>query len=251
MNRRIAITLIALSCLAASAPLQAERILVAVAANFTGTAERLAEAYGSRSGQRAELVPGSTGKHFAQIVNGAPFDVVLAADSERPERLELEGRARPGSRFTYALGRLVLWSPVAGRVDPAGRVLMTGGFRHLALANPRLAPYGLAARQTLEHLDLWERLQGRVVFGENAGQAFHFVQSGAAELGFVALAQVRQAGAEDRGWWAVPATHHAPIEQQAVLLSDAPPAAAFLEFLRSEQARDIIRAAGYGVPDVY
>ena len=251
MTHRIAIVLIVLTGLLASDPAHAERILVAVAANFTGTARQIAAAFEQASGQDVALIPGATGKHYAQIANGAPFDVLLAADRERPERLERQGRARPGSRFTYALGRLVLWSPVPGRVDPDGAVLGTGGFRHLALANPRLAPYGRAAQQTLEHLGQWQRLQGRLVFGENVGQAFRFVESGAAELGFVALAQVRQLGAGEDAWWTVPASHHAPIEQQAVLLSDAAPAADFLAFLREEPARDIIRAAGYGVPDVH
>lgn len=251
MNRSVAILLLGLFCLLSSPALRAESVLVAVAANFTATARQVADAFEQASGHDVKLVAGSTGKHFAQIVNGAPFDVLLAADRERAERLEREGRARPGSRFTYALGRLVLWRPAAGRTGTDGRVLDTGDFRHLALANPRLAPYGLAARQTLERLGLWGRLQDRMVFGENVGQTFRFVDSGAAELGFVALAQVRQAGADASEWWVVPASHHAPIEQQAVLLSDALPAIAFLEFLQNDPARDIIRAAGYGVPDVY
>jgi molybdate transport system substrate-binding protein len=251
MNRPNAIILFAVFCLLSSPTLRAESVLVAVAANFTGTARQVADAFEQASGHDVKLVAGSTGKHFAQIVNGAPFDVLLAADRERAERLEREGRVRPGSRFTYALGRLALWHPAAGPSGTDDRVLGTGDFRHLALANPRLAPYGLAARQTLEHLGLWDRLQERMVFGENVGQAFSFVDSGAAELGFVALAQLRQAGAKANAWWAVPASHHAPIEQQAVLLSDVPSAVAFLEFLRDEPARGIIRAAGYGLPDVH
>lgn len=251
MTRLTAIVLFLFSCLAASAPVRAERVLIAVAANFSATAGQIAEAFERGSGHDAELVSGATGKHFAQIVNGAPFDVLLAADRARPERLERQGHARPGSRFTYALGRLVLWRPAAERLASSADALGADDFRHLALANPRLAPYGLAAQQTLEHLGLWERLQDRLVFGENVSQAFRFVDSGAAELGLVALSQVRAAGVEAGAWWAVPASHHAPIEQQAVLLSNAPSAAAFIEFLRGEQARGLIEAAGYGVPDVY
>ncbi|MEJ2400331.1 MAG: molybdate ABC transporter substrate-binding protein [Xanthomonadales bacterium] len=250
MKRPTAIMLLALLCLAPFGPARAERIVVAVAANFTDTAQQIAAAFEQASGHRADLVPGSTGKHFAQIVNGAPFDVLLAADRARPETLERQGRVRPGSRFTYALGRLALWRPHAERVAP-GDLVETSTFRHLALANPRLAPYGLAARQTLESLGQWDRLQDRLVFGENVGQAFRFVDSGAAELGFVALAQLRRINTNPGAWWLVPETHHAPIEQQAVLLSDAPPAAAFLAFLREERARGMIRAAGYGVPDVH
>jgi len=251
MNRRIATILLTVFCLLSSPGIRAESVLVAVAANFTGTARQVADAFEQASGHDVKLVAGSTGKHFAQIVNGAPFDVLLAADRERAERLEHEGRARPGSRFTYAIGRLALWRPATKPTATDEHMLGKGDFRHLALANPRLAPYGLAARQTLEHLGLWDRLQDRLVFGENVAQAFRFVDSGAAELGFVALAQLRRAGANATEWWAVPASHHAPIEQQAVLLSDAPSAVAFLEFLRDDPARGIIRAAGYGVPDVY
>ena len=251
MNRRSTIAALLLLCLSIAPAVQAERIRVAVAANFAGAAQHVADAFEQATGHTVELVAGSTGKHYAQIVNGAPFDLLLAADRARPERLEQDGHAVPGSRVTYALGRLVLWSPDAERVDAAGEVLRRGAFRHLALANPRLAPYGEAARETLEHVGLWTALQGRLVYGENVGQAFGFVASGAAELGFVALAQVRQYGAAHGSAWIVPASFHEPIEQQAILLRNAPAAAEFLAFLTGDAGARIVAAQGYGVPDVH
>ena len=250
MNLRLSIALLLLAGLALPSPALAGRVTVAVAANFAGTAQRLSDEFERLSGHEVDLVTGSTGKHFAQIVNGAPFDVLLAADRARPEKLEQQGLAVQGSRFTYALGRLVLWRPGGGVAD--GRaVLEAAAFRHLALANPRLAPYGAAARETLVRMKLWDALQDHLVFGESVGQAFHFVAAGSAELGFVALAQVRQAGAGPDSFWVVPETQHAAIEQQAVLLRDSKPAAAFLAFLRSAAGRALITAGGYGVPDVH
>ncbi len=220
---------------------------IAVAANFAPTLEQLAEAFRRETPAAipVTLVPGSTGKHYAQIRHGAPFDAFFAADAARPERLEREGRIVPGSRFTYALGCLVLWSPDPDRVDADGRVLAGDGFRRLAIANPRLAPYGRAAREVLEGLDLWARLQPRLVRGENIAQAFQYVASGNAELGFVACSQViGRAGSR----WPPDPARHAPIVQQAVLLRDSPAARAFLDFVRSPAARARIRAAGYGLP---
>lgn len=224
----------------------ADEIRVAVASNFAEAARRLATAFEAESGHRVTLVIGATGKLYAQIHHGAPFDAYLAADRRRPERLEREGLARPGSRFTYALGELVLWSPRPGYVDPEGRVLEAGEFRHLAIANPRLAPYGRAAREVLEALGLWQRLQGRMVRGENIGQAFQFVRSGNAELGFVARSQL--GGAEAGSRWPVPSDLHAPIVQQAVLLKEKPAARAFLAFLRGRRGRAIITDQGYRLP---
>lgn len=249
MNAARAILLLLLLAPAPSA--LAARVTVAVAANFAATAERIAEAFTSAQGHEVVLIAGSTGKHYAQVVAGAPFDVLLAADRARPERLEQDGLAVAGSRFTYARGRLALWSPRAGRVDANGAVLGSGEFRHLALANPRLAPYGLAAQQVLTGLGLWESLQPRLVFGESVGQAFGFVRSGAAELGLVALSQVLVAAGEDGSTWIVPESLHAPIEQQAVLLRDAAESRAFLAFLRGETAGAIIAASGYGAPGVH
>jgi len=193
------------------------------------------------------MIPGSTGKLYAQIVNGAPFDVFLAADVERPARLEADGRAVPGCRFTYALGRLALWSRDATRVDDAGEVLRSAEFNRLAIANPRLAPYGRAAREALLALGLWEALQPRLVLGENIAQTHVFVYTGNADLGFVAWSQILAGGAGG-SHWLVPAALHEPVEQQAVALRDNGPVRAFVDFLRSPDARQIIREFGYDTP---
>ena len=227
----------------------ADQLRVAVASNFRPAMLQLAERFEEDSGRELTLIFGSTGKHYAQIVNGAPFDAFLAADAERPLRLEREGHALPGNRFTYAVGRLVLWSPSADLVDDKGGVLRSDRFRHLAIANPLLAPYGAAAREVLLALGLWEALQARLVRGENIAQAYQFVASGNAELGFVAGAQLVTRGTVAAGSsWEPPAALYAPIEQQAVLLSDSPAAHAFAAFLQSEEARALIRAAGYDLP---
>ena len=228
---------------------QAGEARVAVAANFAPALRALAEAFEARQGGRIAIVVGSTGKLYAQIHHGAPFDALFAADERRPALLEAAGRARPGSRFTYAIGRLALWSPDAGRVDAAGRVLSEGRFRHLAIANPKLAPYGRAARQVLEARGLWQTLRPRLVRGENIGQAWQFVHSGNAELGFVALSQLRQPGQAAAGsHWLVPQALHAPIVQQAVLLTDNPLAADFLRFVQGDKGRAMIAAFGYQLP---
>ena len=230
---------------------RAEEIHIAVASNFTATMQILAERFEKQSGHSVVLLPGSTGKHYAQIMHGAPFDAFFAADAERPALLEAGGRSLPGSRFTYAIGRLVLWSPDPELVDGDGAVLQSRAFRRLAIANPRLAPYGRAAQQFLESRRLWESLQPKLVRGENIGQAFQFVASGNAELGLVALSQLMQSGRHRKGsWWQVPGTLHTPIEQQAVLLSDSTAAADFMRFAKSEPAHTIIRGFGYGIPDV-
>jgi len=222
-------------------------VRVAVASNFAEPARAIAEGFEQASGHAVALSFGSTGKLYAQIRNGAPFQVFLAADVERPRLLEEQGVALPGSRFAYAMGHLVLWSPMPGYVDPAGKVLAAGDFRHLAIANPKLAPYGRAAREVLKHLGLWEVLQARLVRGDNIGQTFQFVQSGNAELGLVAWSQVRRSGQPPFGsWWDVPRAFYSPIEQQAVLLADDAAARAFLTYLRGAEARAIIRSYGYG-----
>jgi molybdate transport system substrate-binding protein len=230
-------------------PVRAAEIRVAVASNFTDAARQIARKFEAKSGHRVVLIFGSTGKHYNQIVNGAPFDAFLAADVRRPELLETAGIAVPGSRFTYALGRIILWSPRPDFIDPEGKVLESGDFRHLALANPKLAPYGRAAREVLEARGLWTRFEARSVRGENIGQTYQFVRSGNAELGFVAYSQVLRPGAPPEGsWWKVPQELYTPIEQQAVLLTHDAAARAFIDFLGSEAAREIIRVHGYGFP---
>jgi molybdate transport system substrate-binding protein len=235
-----------LALMAGHGPAWAADLKIAVASNFTPTLQVIARRFEASSGHRLILSPGSTGKHYAQITHGAPFDLFFAADSERPRLLDGNGRALAETRFTYAIGQLVLWSPEPGMVDGQGEVLETGEFRHLAIANPDLAPYGRAARETLENLGLWSGLGGRLVRGENVNQAFQFVRSGNAQLGFVALSQLQQPGAPIAGSrWRVPRTMYAPIEQQAVLLRESPAARAFLAFMRSEETLQLIAEYGY------
>ncbi|MBS3934960.1 MAG: molybdate ABC transporter substrate-binding protein [Sulfuritalea sp.] len=234
-------------CLAGFA--YAGEVVVAVAANFAAPMKRIVAEFERETGHQATLAFGSTGKFYAQIKNGAPFQVFLAADDITPARLEAEGDAVAGTRFTYAIGRLVLWSARPGFIDDRGEVLRTGGFRRLALANPRLAPYGAAAIETLTALNLTETLRPKFVTADNIAQAHQFVASGNAELGFVALAQVGQDGRITAGsGWIVPPHLHAPIRQDAVLLPggrDNPAAVALLAYLRGDKAKAVIRSFGY------
>ncbi|MEO8014602.1 MAG: molybdate ABC transporter substrate-binding protein [Polaromonas sp.] len=227
----------------------AAEVTVAVAANFTAPMQKIAEAFAQETGHKAVLAFGATGKFYAQIKNGAPFQVLLAADNETPAKLEKEGFAVAGTRFTYATGRLVLWSAQPGVVDEKGDVLRTSQDGKVALADPKLAPYGAAAIETMTQLGLLERLQPRFVQGENIGQAYQFVATGNAPMGFVALSQVMVDGRIDKGSaWVVPAMLHAPILQDAVLLNpgkDNPAALALTRYLRSEKARAIILSYGY------
>jgi molybdate transport system substrate-binding protein len=229
----------------------AGEVQVAVAANFAGPMEKLAGQFQKDTGHKAILASGATGKFYAQIRNGAPFEVLLSADDETPARLEAEGHAVAKSRFTYAVGRLVLWSAKANYVDAAGAVLKTGDFTHLAIANPKTAPYGAAATAVIHKLGLTARLQPRLVQGENIAQAFQFASTGNAELGFVAQAQVWRDGKFTAGsGWIVPASMHAPIRQDAALLTRGaknPAAQALLDYLRSDKAKALIRAYGYEV----
>jgi len=233
----------------ASGSLQADEVRVAVAANFIAPMKEIATVFERDTGHRASLSSGATGKFYAQVQNGAPFQVLLAADEETPERLEREGLAMTGSRFTYAVGRLVLWSPREGLVDAQGEVLRTGGFDRLAVANPRVAPYGAAAVQTLTRLGLLSALEPRFVQGENIAQTFQFVESGGADLGFVALSQVWRDGRIASGSaWVVPTDLHAPIRQDAIVLlpgARAAAAEALVRYLQGDTARAIITAYGY------
>lgn len=224
----------------------AEEVRVAVATNFTATMEALAAAFEARGKHTVLVSSGSSGNHYAQIKNGAPFDVFFSADAERPRLLEQEGLIVPGSRFPYAVGRLVLWSIRSDYVDGDGRILETGEFRHLAIANPELAPYGAAAREVLRAREVWDNVQARLVQGQDIGQTYSFVATGNAELGFVAYSQISRPFETSGSFWLVPEALHQPIEQQAVLLRDGPGAREFLEFVKSEEARAIIRDYGYG-----
>jgi len=232
--------------LGGTGPVWGEEIRVAAASNVAGAARALAERFEADTGHEVVLAFGSTGKQYAQIRNGAPFHAFLAADVERPRRLEQEGVAVTGSRFTYARGALVLWSPESGYVDGEGRVLEKGSYRYLAIANPRLAPYGRAARQVLEQRGLWEATEGRRVMGENIAQTFQFVRTGNAELGFIAASQVKSSGAGSR--WRVPQSLHDPIDQQAVLIEDHPVARDFLTFVGGDEGRSVFQEFGYDVP---
>lgn len=227
----------------------ADTLRVAVASNFADTLRELAGIFEQQTGHKLQLVAGSTGKHYAQISNSAPFDVFLAADTARPIKLEEAGFGVADSRFTYALGRLVLWSSLPDKIDTKGNVLLRGNFKRLAIANPHLAPYGRAARDVLESIKLWDQSQLMIVRGENIAQTFQFVHSGNVELGFVAWSQLIRKGKTPQGsWWIVPQMHYRPIEQQALQLSDTLVARAFMKFLLSTQAQAVIEAHGYGIP---
>ena len=235
-----------------SASASAEEVRVAVATNFLATAKEIISHFEQDTAHVAVLSSGSSGKLYVQIKNGAPFDVFFSADVERPALLEEEGFAVRGSRFTYAVGRLTLWSADPDLIDKNGKaVLSDGTFERLALANPKTAPYGTAAQNTLQALGFWGHVKDRIVQGENIGQTFQFVFSTNAELGFVALSQVLNGkinGAGSR--WDVPEGLHDPLRQQAVLLvngqgNDA--ARAFLSYVKGPTALTIIQRFGYGV----
>ncbi|WP_340109558.1 molybdate ABC transporter substrate-binding protein [Pikeienuella sp. HZG-20] len=233
-------------------PAAAEPPLVAVAANFAGAAERISAAFTERTGFEIVLTTGSTGKLYAQIRHGAPYDAMLSADAATPERLEAEGLAIPGSRFTYAVGRLALWSAAPRRLENGAEAALTDpATRKVAIANPKLAPYGAAAEDALRAMGLWERLQPKIVMGENIGQTFAMVESGAADFGFVAASAVSAPGRAPRGsLFVVPADAYAPIRQDAALLlpgAEDDAAKAFLAFLRGAEGRAIAASFGYGV----
>ncbi len=235
-----------------SSPVCAGEVRVAVASNFAAPIERIAALFQQESGHTVQVSLGSSGKFYSQIKGGAPFDVFLSADDAIPKRLVQEGLAVGGSRFVYASGKLVLWSVQPGFVDANGAVLNKGNFNRLAIADPRLAPYGMAAKETLTKLTMWNAIQGKLVKGENITQAYQFVATENAELGFVALSQVMRDGkVTDGSWWLVPPDMYSPIHQSAVLLTgakDQAAAKAFLAFLKSKEARAVIRGFGYELP---
>ena len=225
---------------------------MAVASNFSAPIERIAAQFQQDSGHTVKVSLGSSGKLYSQVKEGAPFDVFLAADEKNPMLLEKEGMAVEGSRFVYALGKLVLWSAQPGYVDDKGDVLRQGGYNKLAYADPKLAPYGLAAKQTLEDMGLWSVVQSKLVTGESITQTYQFAATGNAELAFIALSQITKDGKVTEGsWWIVPAHLYSPIKQSAVQLTaakDKAAARAFLAFLKGEKAMAIIRSFGYELP---
>jgi len=233
------------------APLYAAEVSVAVAANFAAPMQKIAQAFEQDTGHKAVLSFGSTGMLYAQIRNGAPYQILLAADEETPNKLEKEALGVVGSRFTYATGKLVLWSKQPGFVDEKGDVLRTAKFERIAIANPKLAPYGAAAMETMSKLAILQQLQARIVQGDNIAQTYQFVATENAQLGFVALSQVFVDGKIAQGsGWIVPAGAHAPIRQDAILLTkgrDSAAAVALLQYLRGERAKSLIRSYGYGL----
>ena len=230
---------------------QAADVHVAVAANFAEPIKAVAAVLEKSTGHKLVVTLGATGKLYAQIKNGAPFDVLLAANTDVPQQLEKDGLTQPGSRFTYATGKLVLWSADAGKVDVRGEVLKTGNFRKIAYAAPKVAPYGLAALQVMDKMGLSAALAPKLVQGESIGQAFNFIYTGNAELGFVALSQVLDGGKLKSGsMWVVPQAMYSPIKQDAVVLKRGganPAALALVALLKSPNIKDLIRYYGYDI----
>ncbi|WP_420235046.1 molybdate ABC transporter substrate-binding protein [Pseudomonas sp. ABY48] len=228
---------------------QAAEVQVAVASNFTAPIQAIAADFEKDTGHKLVAAYGATGQFYTQIKNGAPFEVFLAADDTTPARLESEGDTVKGSRFTYAVGTLALWSAKAGYVDSQGQVLKHNNFQHLSIANPKAAPYGLAATQVLDKLGLTAQVKSKLVEGQNITQAYQFVSTGNAELGFVALSQVYKDGKVTGGSaWIVPAQLHDPIKQDAVILNkgrDNPAAVALVDYLKGPKAAAIIQTYGY------
>lgn len=245
------VSMAALLALSLASVAGADEVKVAVAANFTAPMKVIAANFEKATGHKAELAFGSSGKFYAQITNGAPFDMFLSADQERPAKLEKENGTVAGSRFTYATGKLVLWSGKAGLVDDKADVLRTGDFAHLSIASPKLAPYGAAALETMQALRVYDRLKPKLVQGESISQAYNFVLTGNAELGFVALSQVYADGKLKSGSaWIVPGKLHTPIHQDAVILTHGKgnkAAAALADYLKTEPAKAVIRSFGYDV----
>lgn len=243
--RRIAFLLFA----AISALAQAGEVQVAVAANFTAPMQLIAADFEKDTGNKVVLSFGATGKFYAQITNGAPFEVFLSADDETPARLEKEQQTVADSRFTYAIGKLVLWSQKEGVIDANGDVLRKGDYRHVAVANPKTAPYGTAAVEAMKKLGLYDAVQSKLIQGENISQTHQFVSTGNAELGFVALSQVFKDGKVTSGSaWIVPANLYEPIRQDAVILAKGkgnPAAKALMDYLKGPKARAVIKSFGY------
>jgi molybdate transport system substrate-binding protein len=261
MSLAVPLRAVALLCAAAllattARSLAASELHIAVAANFTGPLQKLAPLFEKSSGNQLVISSGSSGQLYTQITQGAPFDVFLSADTDKPQQLESAGLTLPGSRFVYAIGTLVLWSPQAGAVDDQGRVLKAQRYRFIGVANPQTAPYGTAAQQVLTKLNLWDKLNQdkKIVIGENITQTWQFASTGNVEMAFVALSQVLGADGSIAGSsWRVPQSLYDPIEQGAVALahSSQPGAAqAFMQWLHTDSgALAVIRAAGYRIAD--
>ena len=232
----------------------ADEIKIAVASNFYPTMKELVTHFesitlNSDTTNNIVLISGSSGKHYAQILNGAPFDLFFSADKLRPNMLEKEEVFNNQSRFTYALGKLALWSPFNEYIDSDGQVLYNDDFRFIAIANPRIAPYGIASKETLTSMNLWQDMEEKLVRGENIAQTFQFAKSGNAKLGFVSYSQILSLNSSSEGsYWLVPQDMYQPIEQQAILLKDSSLGKDFLSFIMSDEASNIIKRNGYDLP---
>jgi len=243
--------LISILLLTLVSTVHAGEVSVAVAANFTTPMKQIAQAFEKDTGHKLTLAYGATGKFYAQIKNGAPFDVLLAADNTTPAKLISENAAIAGSQFTYAMGKLVLWSAKPAIVDQGGQVLKNGGFDHIAIANPKVAPYGAAALEVMKSLGVHDALQSKMVTGENIAQTQQFIHSGSALLGFIALSQVLKDGKIEGSAWIVPSKLYTPILQDVVVLQkgkDKPAATDFLKYLQTKKAQTIITSFGYELP---
>lgn len=229
---------------------RAGEVQVAVAANFAGPLAKIGEGFTAATGHQLKVSSGATGKFYTQIISGAPFEVLIAADDETPRKLVAEGHAVAGSNFTYAIGRLVVWSPQAGFVDAEGAVLGSDKVRHVSIANPKVAPYGAAALAVIKARGLTEAITPKLVTAESIAQAYQFAFTGNAELGFVALSQVAVPGKPVSGsYWLVPPRLYGEIRQDAVLLKSGeknPAATALLAYLKTDAARAVIKDFGYG-----
>ncbi len=245
------VSILLASLMAISVPVRADEVSVAVAANFTAPMQRIAAEFERETGHKLVLSYGSSGKFYAQIKNGAPFDVLLSADDEIPTRLVKENAAVAGSQFTYAIGKLVLWSAKPAVVDDKGEVLKKGGFNYLALTNPKLAPYGAAGVEVMKALGVYDNLQPRIVSAENTTKTYQFISSGNALLGFVALSQVLRDGKIEGSSWIVPAKLYTPIRQDVVILEKGkgkPAVLALVKYLKAEKSVAIIKSFGYELP---
>lgn len=226
---------------------EADGLMIAVASNFATTLQKIGTEFERQTSHKVTLVSGATGRFYAQISSGAPYDIFFSADAETPAKLEAEGKSVIGTRIHYASGRLALWSKTAGYVGEGGTVLKEGNFRSLAIANPRLAPYGEAAIEVLTAMGLQDTLASRFVMGENIAQTFQFVDTGNAELGFVAYSQVLATG-QQGSFWLVPSSHHQPLLQDLVILKDSGTAREFLAFLQQDAVQSLIVESGYEPP---
>jgi len=248
--KKLTFTCLALVCISPIYSLIfADEIHIAAASNFSATLKQLVKQFEASNHHKVTLAFASTGKQYAQILHGAPFDAFFAADAKHPKLLEKQGLAIPKSRFTYALGKLVLWSPKATLVDKDAKILESKKFNYLSIGNPKLAPYGRAAKQVLQAQKQWVSLQNQLVRGENIGQAFLYVKSGNAQLGLIAYSQIKHPLQAITGsFWMPPESLYDPINQQAVLLKNTLATRQFMDFIKSDSAQQLIQSYGYGIP---